>query len=320
MNRQAITTDSRAAFYLKARGYGMTAAAAWESAARMKAKAAELAAAWEDAKAALAAAWAAEGKKEPRRYDPAGKELARLRAEERAASRAYFKAWGIVCGGGAYVGTWQKEPGHFFAQNPESLFRDFVTAEDVDSRLPRGWHTDPYQEKTAAGVVAQLPGRKGKARFVAGYCMGEDSGGATFDLSRIFEAPGEDAKEAKREAARAADSMAESAAEEEREYQTAREAGRQWAELKEEEARARAACLAILAERESAKAAAGGNLPAICRAIRASVAGHWQTIQDNREKRAELAAGDSESFYFYAGEERLREAFCDGAELAGFPA
>jgi len=327
MKRQDITTDSRAAFFLKARGQGMTAGAAWQAAARMKARAEELAAAWEDAKAALAAAWQAAGMKEPRRYDPAGQELAALRAAERAASRAYFRAWGVAMTPGHYAGTWQSESGHYFAQAPESLFRDVVTAEDVDSRLPGGWYDNPHGESGPDGwglvvpVVAQLSGRDGRARFVAGYRMGDsDGGGATFDTSRIFEEPGEDWEAARREAARAANGLAESAAEEEREYQTAREAGQRWAELKEEEEEARAAALAILAERRAAKAAAGANLPAICRAIRDSVAGHWATIQDNRAKRAELAAGDCDSLYFYTGEERLREAFCDGAELAAFPA
>jgi len=324
MNRQNITTDSRAAFYLKARGQGLTAAAAWGRAASMKARAAELAAAWDAAKAALAVAWEAEGKKEPRRYDPAGQELARLRGEERAASRAYFNAWGYVASDSrAYWGNWIQESGHYFAQCPAAMFRDVVTAEDVDSRLPGGWFDNPHGESARDGsglvipVVAQLAGKAGQVRYVAGYKYGsQDSGGMTFDTSRIFESHGEDMESARIEAARAANELAESKAEEAREYATAWEAGRQWRELKEEEEAARAAALAVLAERRPAKGA--GAFPALCDALRATISGHVATISGNRAKREELAAGDSPDSYFYPDKE-ARAAFCEGAELAGFP-
>lgn len=316
-------TDSRAAHYIKARARGMTAAAAWQAAARGMAHAEERRAAWEDAKAALAAAWQAGGMKEPRRYDPAGEELAALRVAERKASATYFKAWATGREAARpYAGTWQSESGHYFAQAPDSMFRDYQDAQGDC----RGYYDNPHGESFRDGtglvipVVAQLVGRGGLARYVAGYRYGgEDDGGATFDLSRIFEE--EAPEDAAREAARAADQLAEQAAEEARDHATAYEAGRQWAELKEEEDAARAAALALLAERREVNAArippqARPYAPAICAAIRDSVAGHWQTIQRNRAKRAELADGDAPGLIFWPGDAGLRASFEDGKASA----
>ena len=93
-----------------------------------------------------------------------------------------------------------------------------------------GWYTDPdgYYYKDGSGlcwgVVVQLAGRQGKARFAAGYQFGGCDGGPTIDFSRIFEGPSGDVgapvdNDAAREAARYADDLARGAAEEEREYQ-----------------------------------------------------------------------------------------------------
>lgn len=197
-----------------------------------------------------------------------------------------------------------------------------------DTRGDCGWTTDPYGDVfrdgtgLCYGVVYQLPARKGESRFVAGYEFGGMDGGPDLDLSTVYAIRDEETAEDgayHSGATAAADSMAKAAAEEEREYQTAWRAGSDWAIHAEEVAEARQAALALLAERRQAKARAGDNLPAICSAIRDSVAGHVQTIREARERMAELAEGDAEGLIFWPGEERLKGAFCEGAGLDDMP-
>lgn len=189
-----------------------------------------------------------------------------------------------------------------------------------------GWYTDPHGDvfKDGSGlcwgVVYQLPGRDGKARFVAGYEFGWCDGGPTLNLSTIYESePGEagaydtsprDLKAA-REAARRADDIAKRAAEEEKAYQAAWAAGNQWRELGDECDDERAHALALLQERRAVKGASG--YPAICTAIRETVRGKLATIRRNRVKRAKLASGDVEPLYFWPGDKVARAAFNDGA-------
>ena len=100
---------------------------------------------------------------------------------------------------------------------------------DTFGEGPTGWYTDPdgYYSKDGTGLcwgeVWQLPGRKGKSRFIAGYHFGGCDGGPTMDFTQIFECDTsvEAFKDtpAVRDAARYADRMAEEAADEEREYQ-----------------------------------------------------------------------------------------------------
>lgn len=193
-----------------------------------------------------------------------------------------------------------------------------------------GWYTDPHGDVfkdgygLCWGVVYQLPGRDGKALFVAGYEFGGCDGGPTLDLRTIYTSDPDEAGPwdrdprdltAAREAARQADDMARRAAEEEREYQTAWQAGRQWADLGAEIALERKSALELLRERRQAKAA-GAGLPAICATIRASVASAWADICEARKKRAKLAQGDADGLIFWPSDKRLREAFNDGADEA----
>lgn len=231
----------------------------------------------------------------------------------------------------------------------EDALRNVQKAADfLDSREGSSFYCDTFRENTCDGFVAQLPSRNGRARFVAGYGFSHCDGGASFDLTRVFESDfkaeresarrqigkaywtpameaagywAESAHEtARKEAAKAAAGMAEHEAEKEREYQSAWQAGARWAALKEEEEAARAEALAILAERRAARGINPAGFPALCAALRGQVAGLCRDIAKSRAKRAELAQGNAGEESFWPGEERLREAFCEGAELAGFPA
>ena len=205
-----------------------------------------------------------------------------------------------------------------------------------DTRESCGWHTDPhgdvFKDGTGLcfGVVYQLPARDGCARFVAGYEFGGQDGGPCLDLGNVYTSEsarglncsyeGAQGHDDARDAARAADSMAERAAEREREYQTAWALGNVYAEARQEVTEARTAALALLKERRAAMTEAGGRLPAICAAIRESVAGYVETIRDARERMAKALEGDGpHGLCVYMGQDE-KAAFCDAAGLDSFPA
>lgn len=203
-----------------------------------------------------------------------------------------------------------------------AAFRDTVPAHEVTGGPDHtGWYTNPHFDSLCYGVVCQLPGKGGRARYVAGYQFDDCEGGPVLDLTTIYESPAEsswDTPDAMSEAARAADGMAETAAEKEREYQTAWAAGAAWAEAGETIAEARKAALALLSERRAAKAAGTwGEVPAICRAIADSVTGWRRDIAEAREERRELADGCREGLYWSWGryDESPLEGFAEGAGL-----
>lgn len=195
-----------------------------------------------------------------------------------------------------------------------------------------GWYADPYSDvfKDGTGLcwgeVYQLPSRNGQAQFVAGYRFGGTDGGPTIDFGTVYTSNDHDSYEgaqgmkAAREAAYAADELARIAAEHKREYQTAWQAGSQWAILGEEIAAERKETLELLAERKAAKARfAAAGIPFDSREWKRSCAtliGAIKTalarIQELRTERADLAAGNHSPLYFYA-DEKLAAAFNDGA-------
>jgi hypothetical protein len=209
-----------------------------------------------------------------------------------------------------------------------------------DTRDDSGWFTDPnadvFKDGTGLcyGLVYQLPGRGGKARFVAGYQFGGCDGGPMIDFGTVFEGDtrdhwsgGYNPKEvdAALTAARSADSMANREAEEEREYQTAWQAGSMYAQTKEEADGHKADIRRYLASRRELKAEAariGLHLDApkfapLCDMIHNAVSGCIAELQEARAKMEKLASGDHETRHcylgFFTGEERLRAAFNEGA-------
>lgn len=191
-----------------------------------------------------------------------------------------------------------------------------------------GWFTDPYGDVfrdgsgLCYGLVFQLPGRGGKARFVAGYQFGGVDGGPCVDFGTIFEeaagdythwdAPGD--WQAARDAARAADGMAQRAAEEEREYQAAYMAGVKFAEKAEEIAALKAETVQLLQERREARKAAAMNYPGMCDALRRVISDNVREIYALRKTRAVLQSGDFGDLTFYP-DARLTAAFNEGAGL-----
>lgn len=210
---------------------------------------------------------------------------------------------------------------------------------------PFGWYADSdygNTNGTVHGMVYQLQGRDGEARFVAGYRFTEHDGeGVTIDFGTIY-AESTTYEEKTRlygssrwyqdspcdmdsacDAARVADGMAKRAAEDERDYSNAWQAGARWRDLGEEIVTTRADVVALLGERREAQRQLGAGAFAQVRgAIRSQVSTMLETIAEAREERAKLAAGDYVSEWlpgFWHGDKRLRSAFCDGANLEAFP-
>ena len=211
----------------------------------------------------------------------------------------------------------------------DGAFRYTQDAAYVVSIDHTGWYTNPFGEASkdgsglCHGVVARLAGG-GPARFVAGYRMGDhdDDGAGTFAMRALYVATSSDEsdiEQAGQDAARAANELARMVADLESEYQAAWQAGQEYSQEGETIATARAAARAILSERRELIRANGSGWPAMCDAIRAQVTAHCDTIRTARERRAELAAGDDPTLYFWARSERMKAAFIDGGDLDCFP-
>lgn len=241
-------------------------------------------------------------------------------------------------------------------EKPADMGLRFVGfADELSNHIKHtGWYTDAYGDSSIRGVVYQLPGRNGRARFVAGHDNADngraDNGGpALIDWSTIYESdfeseqadarrqigksywtpamdnPGywaEAAHEsARKEAARGADEFTRVQAEQEREYQSAWQAGSQYADAMQERADAKAELRALLVERRAARAelakqgigtmVQGG---ALCAAIERQARALVETMTDAAEKARKLTEGDGgEHVSFWPGDKRLQEAFNEGA-------
>lgn len=201
---------------------------------------------------------------------------------------------------------------------------------------PSGWYTRHGNDVMndgdglAYGVVYQLPGKGGAARFVAGYETGENPGSPVIDFGKVYHAPTvyqfkqngreywctddnpRDMTEA-RDAARISDHMAAQMAEKAQEYDTAWQAGSYYSSKGEEIETLRKEALALLAERREAKRNAAMQYPAMCAKLREVISDIWESISTIRADRAELAEGDAQGYCFWDGDKTLRAAFNEGA-------
>lgn len=139
-----------------------------------------------------------------------------------------------------------------------------------------GWHTiEGGGTENARGLVLRLPHARG---FLAGWSLGE---GMCATVSRHMH-------EDEAGAAHAADSMAERAAEAEREYQAAFHAGQE-ARQAEDEAEAAAGQIKVLRRQiRQARLAKISGYPAICEALKATLADLADTVRESFAKRDAL--------------------------------
>lgn len=233
--------------------------------------------------------------------------------------------WAKPCGNGA-----MSERGAQWIERPADMGLRFVGYCDKirDSIGHTGWYTDCYNEESIRGVVYQLPGRDGKARFVAGHDNpnngAADAGGPAFvDFSEIYEescvgfnydgSTYASDLDACRDAAGAADEFTRIEAEKEKEYSTAWQAGARYADAIQERAEIKTELRALLVERRNLKAQASAATVAICSAVESQARDMLATIAKAADKAGKLASGDMPELYFHDGDKRLRDAFNEGA-------
>lgn len=208
----------------------------------------------------------------------------------------------------------QSESGARWVENlSDAGLRLVGYADELRDLRHKGWYADAFESEVYRGAVLQLPGRNGRARYVAAYEDPNNAGAYLVDVSRpaVFEGDKLGAWDSQKEdsgaveCARAADSFAEHCAEEAREYDDAWQRGRQFAQKADEIKAARAEALAILAERRRL-AKLAPEAPAACAALVSTVRRLIQDIAEARAERRELAN-------VWAP---LQGAFDDGADCA----
>ncbi len=143
----------------------------------------------------------------------------------------------------------------------------------------KGWFTDDdCEDDTLRGVVYQLPARDGCSMYVYGYADPDNDDCALLCFNHTSEIM---------QAARYSDSFAERFADEQRNYKRAWRAGRDYDELAEEIKQARTQALKLAEEMRAAKRARV-QAPTICAVLRGQILSLYRSIQNMREKRADL--------------------------------
>lgn len=213
-----------------------------------------------------------------------------------------------------------------WADDPGAVGLRFVGfADDIAGRTieHRGWYTDSDEfGEVLRGAVYQLPGRKGRARYLAAYREGSGGkrdwtdtaapGAAAIACREVFEAErgdsdayyhyrGGDAPEAAREAARRADSIAETVARDQREYNEAWQAARRWSDLADDIAEIRAQARQLVADMRAAIKSGVTAAPSICAALRKSLRGLIEAAAELKAERESLA----DDFYHWQDGRRL---------------
>lgn len=319
----ATESNTRRAFFFqqRARYPSRTATQAWESAARDLEHRAKAQAAYDSARAELAS-FQENPPADMRRYAPGGVALTELRAKLQRASATLSRC-----------SSYTTAPRRTYPELHDGLRyvgRVESDSSDLSRRDDSGWITDPYGcysrdgDGLAWGVVYQLPGRAGVARFVAGYGIGDTDSPPHLDLSTVYTCNTRDgccweqADAAKDSGATgAADDMAKKAAEAERDYRTAWQAGTQWAAERETVATTRRKTLDLL--KQNRESGGSRDLPAIHATICKAACDARERISAARERMASLAQGDCDPLYFWAGDSELCAAFCEGAGLDAMP-
>lgn len=241
-----------------------------------------------------------------------------------AAHAALLKARVDVANGTSRYASspWQKpitnplsDTGTRWIESPSTMGLRFVGYADDLAKLDHtGWFTNDHEDKIR-GCVYRLPGRNGRARFVAAHDntdngAADSDGPAYVDFSQIiesdFEAEMRDAlrtmgkhyhtperlkpgywaeaahETARREAARAADGFTERQAEDERDHNRAWEAGRMWQETTEEIQEIRESVKAELAQFKAARATLGNDPAKPVDIVNESA---WRMFEESRFER-----------------------------------
>lgn len=238
-------------------------------------------------------------------------ELSRRRKQGNAARGEPFGKYGLV-----------------WIESPSRFFRVAGLAHEIRRMDHTGHYSraDEY-DSIYRGVVFQLVARDGVPRYLAGYEEGEStrkgwqysSGeeGAAVDLAEYHDCP--------KEAANSADEYARIYAEHSRDYDSAWQAGSQWAARCEEAASLRAEAVAAMREAAESVCAAlhlddsavyrmAGQVLAAARLKYESTRGERRGLFREMAKLSEGEGIGRECFAsFYSGDSEMRLAFNEGA-------
>lgn len=203
--------------------------------------------------------------------------------------------------------------------------RDCGNADEIIARCGRtrldhtGWYIDNDQSQTAVGCVI----RWGRYYVPAirdphsdGPIMLAWSDRAYCHTGKPGEGYGDSDNEELRDCARRADRLSELYAEQEREYDAASTAGGRWADAGREARQLRAKVRAVLRDLKSRPESDAGS-PA-CGALLEWMRSRLAELEELREERAKLAAGDYESDYlpgWNTRDQKLVDVFCDAAGI-----
>jgi hypothetical protein len=223
-----------------------------------------------------------------------------------------------------------------WVERPADIGLRFVGfADEMTERVieHKGYFSEPngLDGETYRGAVYQLPGRDGRAMYVAGYregsirCSGswrdEDSGAARLDLRNIYRGEPDDGVHipgtASLEAVMASDETAMRHAEREREYNEVWSNGAHFQRLGEAIATARTFAGELLGELRqlrSLRPAGAVHTPRVCATFRDKLAILRREITESRAERARILADHEHMRGTWR--QRLWDAFADGADLA----
>lgn len=237
--------------------------------------------------------------------------------------------------------------GRLWVENPAAMGLRFVGyCDEIYKHIGHtGWFTDPYQDSKIRGTVYQLPGRDGKARYVAAHDNEDngtaDCGGPAYvDFSTIYESDFEDEmksalasigkqyqtaamrkpgywaesahESARKEAAHAADEFTRIQAEHEREYQTAWQAGNMYSDCLQELKAIRESVLSTIRDMKGACATLRALPESLKARLRQSIESELAQRESIFAKMEKLKSGDWDSLCFYPGEKE-RAAFNEAA-------
>lgn len=151
-------------------------------------------------------------------------------------SESVWRKMGVA--GAIFRPLWSRSTLCRWIENPESIglrlvgFADEIPDTGINHT---GWFTNDFQDEMLRGVVFQISGRNGRARFLSGYACPCNPPAAMIDIEiqESDDCRGDEsaADETKRDAARSADQLAEWSAESEREYQESYDRGSKAREL-----------------------------------------------------------------------------------------
>lgn len=212
------------------------------------------------------------------------------------------------------VSYWRCADGLYSVENPRDGLRFVELADRIISLRHTGWYADEHGDVTYRGVVYQLPARGGCEVFAFGY-QDTDNG----DTLAILESQTTDDK---RDAAIRADDCAQRAAEYAKEYSAAWDAGRRYADSREESTAARAGIRELIPELRKARAEDSATLRKV---LTRDIVKLSTELEQQRQFRAGLKAGEGETCgrdqyaMFYPGDKNLRAAFNDGAGRVVLP-